>query len=132
MREVSLEQGVQVFAAVTLLVIGISHLARPRAWVSYFQDLAARGVSGAFLDGLLSLTFGGIIVGFHNVWQGPAVVLTVVGWAQVLKGLGRFVAPQAAARVMAKMSPERAWLFRVGGAFALLLSGYFWWLRLRT
>lgn len=126
-----MEQGVQVFAAVTLLVIGLSHLLRPQAWVTYFQALAAQGTSGAFVEGFLCLTFGGIIVGFHNVWHGPAVVLTLLGWAQVLKGLGRFVAPELAVRVMGRASLDRAWFFRVGGVFALLLSGFIWWLRFR-
>lgn len=124
-----MEQATQVFAAVSLLVIGISHLLQPKAWVSYFQALAAQGTSGAFAEGFLYLNFGGIIVGFHNVWHGPALLLTLIGWAQVLKGLGRFVAPQAALRVYARMTPDRAWLFQAGGVFAIALSGYIWWLR---
>jgi len=124
-----MEHATQVFAAVSLLVIGISHLVQPKAWVNYFQALAAHGTTGAFVEGFLCLNFGGIIVGFHNVWQGPALVLTLIGWGQVLKGVLRFVAPQAALRVYAKMTPERAWLFQAGGMFAILLSGYIWWLR---
>ena len=126
-----MEQATQVFAAVSLLVIGLSHLLQPKAWVAYFQALAAQGPSGAFTEGFLCLSFGGIIVAFHNVWHGPALLLTLLGWAQILKGLGRFVAPQVAVRVMARISIERAWLFRAGGVFALVLSGYVWWLRFR-
>jgi uncharacterized protein YjeT (DUF2065 family) len=124
-----MEQATQVFAAVSLLVIGLSHLLQPKVWVTYFQALAAQGAPGAFVEGFLCLTFGGIIVGFHNVWHGPAILLTLLGWAQVLKGLGRFVAPQLAVRVMARASMEHAWYFRVGGVIALVLSGFLWWLR---
>ena len=91
-----MEQATQVFAAVSLLVIGLSHLVQPKAWVAFFQALAAQGPSGAFTEGFLCLSFGGVIVAFHNVWQGPALLLTLLGWAQILKGLGRFVAPQVA------------------------------------
>jgi hypothetical protein len=125
------EQATQVFAAVSLLVIGLSHLLQPKAWVAYFQALAGQGEAGAFVEGFLCLTFGGIIVGFHNIWHGPALVLTLLGWAQVLKGLGRFVAPRLAIQIMARASLERAWLFRVGGVVGLLLSGFIWWLRFR-
>jgi hypothetical protein len=127
-----MEQATQVFVAVSLLVIGLSHLLQPKAWVTYFQALAAQGTSGAFIEGFLCLTFGGIIVGFHNVWHGPELALTLLGWAQVLKGLGRFVAPHLALRVMARASLDRAWLFQLGGVFALLLSGVAWWLRFRN
>ncbi len=124
-----MEQSIQLFAAVSFLVIGLSHLIQPKAWVSYYQALVARGTTGAFFEGFLLLNLGGIIVSFHNVWHGPAIVLTLVGWTQVLKGLVRFVAPQAALRGMARATPERAWLFRAGGVVALVLSGYMWWLR---
>lgn len=126
-----MEQGTQVFAAVTLLVIGLSHLAQPRAWVAYYQALAAQGAPGAFVEGFLCLSFGAIIVAFHNVWHGPGLLLTLLGWAQVLKGLGRFVAPELAIRVMARTALDRAWFFQIGGVIALLLSGFMWWLRFR-
>ena len=126
-----MEQATQVFVAVSLLAIGLSHLLQPKAWVAYFQALAAQGAPGAFAEGFLCLSFGAIIVGFHNVWHGPALVVTLLGWGQVLKGLGRLVAPQLGVRVMSRASPDRAWLFQPGGVFALLLSGFAWWLRYR-
>ena len=127
-----MEQATQVFAAVAFLVIGISHLAQSRAWVTFYQALAARGTVGAFLEGFVILNFGAIIVAFHNVWHGPATVLTVIGWAHVLKGAGRFVAPQIGLRVIERITQERAWQFQAGGVLALLLSGFLWWVRLRS
>ena len=66
-----MEQATQVFAAASFLVIGLSHLFQPRAWVAWFQSLAAQGPSGAFTEGFLSVSFGAIVAGFHNVWHGP-------------------------------------------------------------
>jgi hypothetical protein len=126
-----MEQATQLFAAVSFLVIGLSHLTQPRAWVAFYQTIAEHGTPGVFLEGFLCLSFGAIVAGFHNVWQGPAMVLTLVGWSQVLKGLGRFVAPQVALRIMARVTPERAWFFRAGGVIALALSAFAFWLRLR-
>jgi uncharacterized protein YjeT (DUF2065 family) len=126
-----MEQATEVFAAISFLVIGLSHLIKPKAWVAFYQALAARGVSGVFLEGFLILNFGAIIVAFHNVWHGPATVLTVIGWAQVLKGAGRFLAPQVGLRVIQRVNEERAWHFRVGGVLALLLSGFLWWISFR-
>jgi hypothetical protein len=126
-----MEQEIQLFAASSFLVIGISHLVQSRAWVSFYQALAARGTVGAFLEGVGILNFGAIVVAFHNVWEGPAVILTVVGWAHVLKGLGRFVVPEIGLRVIRRINPERAWYFQVGGAIALAFSAFLWWLRFR-
>ena len=127
-----MEQATQVFAAISFLVIGLSHLSQQKAWVAFYQTLAARGTTGVFLEGFLLLNFGAIIVAFHNVWHGPALLLTLIGWSQVLKGLGRFLVPQVGLRVMQRITPERAWYFQVGGVFALLLSAFLWWVRFRV
>jgi hypothetical protein len=34
--------------------------------------------------------------------------------------------------VIRRINEERAWHFRVGGAFALLISGFLWWIRFRS
>lgn len=125
-----MEKAIQLYAAVALLVIGLSHIIRPQSWVTFYHDLAAKGVTGAYFEGFLCLTFGGIIVAFHNVWRGPAIVLTLVGWGQVLKAIIRFIAPELALRGMTRITPERAWLFQAGGVFALELSGFIWWTRM--
>lgn len=127
-----MEQATQLFAAISFLVIGLSHLVQPRAWVAFYQALVARGTPGAFLEGFLLLNFGAIIVAFHNVWRGPALVLTLIGWAQVLKGAGRFLAPEVGLRAMQRATLERAWYFQIGGVIGLLLSGFLWWLRFRS
>lgn len=60
------------------------------------------------MEGFFTLNFGAIIVAFHNVWHGPAMVLTLIGWAQVLKGIGRFVAPQLALAFSLSLNPGSA------------------------
>lgn len=128
----TMEQATQLFAAISFLVIGFSHLGQPRSWVAFYQALAARGAPGVFLEGFLLLNFGAFIVAFHNVWHGPDLVLTLIGWAQVLKGLVRFLAPQIALRAMLRVTLERAWYFQAGGVIALLVSGFLFWLRFRA
>ena len=117
-----------MFAGVSFMAIGLSHLIQPLAWVEWFSRLRALGRPGVFAEGFVTLNFGALIVAFHNVWSGPGVVLTVVGWAQVLKGLVRFIAPTAIFRVYDRMVPERAWQFRVAGVGATVLGAFFLWL----
>ncbi len=83
-----------------------------------------------FVYGLFNLGCGSIIVAFHNVWSGPAAVVTVYGWGLVLyKGLFTLLAPQLHLRGLERkrLSPERAWLAVVGGTFLLALSSMFWY-----
>ena len=118
-----MEHAVQIYAIINLTVIGISHVVRPRVWVDFFVLLRERGEAGVFAVALLNLVFGSIIVAFHNVWSGIPVVLTVLGWANVVKALIYFVFPAIGLHRFQFLSHERAKLIVVGGIFFLLLAG---------
>lgn len=116
-----MERSIEIAVAVGFLVIGLSHLFQPRVWAQYFIDLRERGEVASFHVALMHLPLGALIVAFHNVWSGTGLVLTVIGWAYVLKSLVYFVWPRYGLRVLARVSVERAWGFAAAGA---LLIGY--------
>src|SRR3954470_7762617 len=78
-QEATMHRAVELFAFIQLLVVGLSHLLQPRAWVKFFMTLHAHGHAGVLVHGFLSLWFGSIILGFHQVWHGVPAVLTVTG-----------------------------------------------------
>ncbi len=118
-----MERAVHIYAIINLTVIGISHVVRPRVWVDFFVFLRERGEAGVFAVALLNLIFGSIIVAFHNVWSGIPLMLTVLGWANVLKALIYFAFPASGLRRLQFLSQERAKLVVVGGILFLLLAG---------
>src|SRR5215217_6137905 len=107
-----MERSVEVVAVIFFGVIGLSHILQPNAWAEFFILLRGKGEAGAFVDGFLNLPTAGIIVGFHNVWSGLPVVLTLVGWC-LIKSLIRFCAPKLALRMIARVSLERSWEFQI-------------------
>lgn len=125
-----MKTAIEIFAAVNFTVIGLSHLFQPRVWVDYFTWLRSKGKVGAMLNGLHALAFGSLIVAFHNVWQGLPTLLTIIGWAQVLKGLVNLVAPALGLRTLHRVSLERAWEFQLAGGLALALAAVLWYLAL--
>jgi hypothetical protein len=50
-------------------------------------------------------------------------VLTLLGWAFLIKSLVRFCAPKLGLRMMARVSVERAWEFQVAGLVLVLVAG---------
>ena len=123
----TIERATEVFAVVNLAVIGVSHIAQPRVWVEFFIFLRERGHAGVFFNGMLSLTFGSILAAFHNVWAGMPMIVTLLGWAQVLKGLISLVAPSIGLKKMMRVSMDRAWEFQVAGAVLAGLAGLIAW-----
>jgi hypothetical protein len=118
-----MERSVEVLAIILFGVLGLSHLLQPRAWAEFFILLRGKGEPGAFADGLLNLPIAGVITGFHNVWSGIPVVLTLVGWGLLIKSLLRFCLPKYELMMMARVSIERSWEFQVAGALLVVLAG---------
>ena len=118
-----MERSVEVLAAILFGVTGLSHILQHRAWAEFFILLCGKGEAGAFVDGFLNLPLAGIIIGFHNTWSGIPLVLTLVGWALLVKSLIRFCAPKQALRIMSRVSLERSWEFQVAGVGLVALAG---------
>src|SRR5262249_16278009 len=118
--------------AACLFGVGLSHAWQRLAWVEFFVWLRSQGRCAVFLEGLLSLNCGALVVAFHNVWTGLPVVVTVLGWGMVLKGLVRLAAPGLGLRVYERIEPERAWHFPPAPVFAPLLSALSAYLSLRA
>ena len=118
-----MERAIQIFAVINLVVIGLSHVAQPRAWAEFFVALREKGDRGVFVVGFMSLAFGSLIVAFHNVWSGLPIVLTILGWAQVLKGLVYFTFPSYGLRKLGIVDVERARMFVWPGLALLVIAG---------
>jgi uncharacterized protein YjeT (DUF2065 family) len=125
------QTSIELFAALYFLAIGLSHILRPHAWVDFFIRLREEGPSGVFTEGFLALSFGALIVAFHNVWSGLPTVLTLIGWGQVAKGMVRFALPQLGLRLYQRVAHERAGQFRVAGMFALAVASFLFYLVFR-
>ena len=117
-----MERSVEVLAIILFGVVGLSHILQPRAWAEFFILLRGKGEAGAFVDGFLNLPLGAFIVGFHNIWSGIPLVLTLVGWGLLIKSLIRFCAPKQAVKILARVSLERSWEFQLAGAFLMALA----------
>lgn len=125
-----MESAIQIFAIVNFVVIGLSHALRPKVWADFFAILVKQGEAGVFAAAFLSLSFGSLIVAFHNVWTGIPLVLTLLGWAQVAKALIYFAFPAFGLRKMQIPTGERAHLFVAPGLAFLGLAallGYHLW-----
>lgn len=117
-----MERSVAIFALINLTIMGISHITAPRAWVDFFVKLREQGHRGVFVVAFMSLGFGSIIAAFHQVWSGWPLVLTLLGWAQVIKGGIYFVWPEFGLKKLQRVSPERPRDFIYAGVGLLVIA----------
>ena len=117
-----MQRAVVIFALVHLTIMGVSHITAPRAWIDFFIKLREQGDRGVFAVGFMSLTFGSIIVAFHPVWSGWPLVLTLLGWAQVIKAGIYFIWPAFGLKKLQRVSPERPRDFLYAGVGLLVIA----------
>jgi uncharacterized protein YjeT (DUF2065 family) len=120
-------RAIEIFAVVNFAVVGLSHVAQPRAWVELFAGMRSLGYTGVFLNGMLSLLVGSIIVAFHNQWTGLPALLTAIGWMQVVKGAISLTMPRVGMRGLLRVSMDRAWEFQAAGAGFLAIAALISW-----
>lgn len=118
-----MENAIERMAGISFLAIGLSHALRPQGWVEFFARLRAMGAPGAFINGMMSLSFGAVIVGFHGTqWSGWPAVVTFIGWAQVVKGTIHLCFPAYSLRSMGMVSPEHSGRLVVAGVVMIPLA----------
>lgn len=117
-----MEQAVQIFAIIQLAVVGISHIIQPRAWANFFMQLRKLGESSAFAIAMPTLALGSFIAAFHNVWEGIPVLLTVYGWALVVKATVYLIFPRVGLEMLQRVSQDRAQMFIIPGILMLALA----------
>ena len=118
-----MESSIQKLAIVSFFVIGLSHMIQPRVWALFFIDVRSKGEIGSFINAFIHFPLGALIVAFHNVWHGIPMVLTLVGYAWVLKSFIYFVSPSRGLKSMSRVSLEKSWEFIVAGVVQVGTGG---------
>ena len=95
---------IEKLVAISFFVIGVSHILQPRAWVEFFIRFRDKGAVGSLQLGLFHLPLGLLIVSFHNIWHGLPIVVTIIGWAQLLKSFLYLTYPKHGLRMLATVS----------------------------
>lgn len=117
-----MEIGIERLAALSFIIIGLSHIAAPRAWTRFFLMMRDQREAAGLLNAYVHMPLGLLIVSFHWVWTWPGLLVTLVGCALTLKGILYFLWPQIASIGLGHISEENGWRFQVAGAFGVLLG----------
>lgn len=82
-----------------LVIIAAGILFNLKNYRKLIEEFTTNNAALLFLSGLLSLLFGLLIVQFHNVWELHwSLIITILGWAGVVKGAVIMLSPGAVSR----------------------------------
>ncbi len=73
-----MEQTIELVLGTGMIVIGLSCLIRTENWIDWCRKISDGGQENAVVLGAWSFMLCALITGFHPVWSGPAMLLTVI------------------------------------------------------
>lgn len=114
---------VQFVFLIACVPMGVSHIVQPRMWVEFFARIHEQGTAGLVGKVLaIELWPALLLVSLHQVWSGPAIVLTLYGWAQFTKVWLALLVPAIGMRslAMAESKGERG--FVLGGVLLVVVG----------
>ena len=123
MKEIQIFQILGLFFFAT----GVGMLVNPKFIKNILKELETSTASMLY-GGIISLFIGYFIVAYHNIWAwNESLIITIIGWLALLKGLALLIFPASAIRVYKNIDKGTyfiTWLIIVFGMI-LLYFGYF-------
>ncbi len=118
---------VQMLLLISCTLIGLSHILQPKMWFDYFADLKTRGHSALITR---SFTFelwpALLIVALHQVWSGPAIIITIYGHLLLLKFTIAMLAPKIGMKSL-DIAKKGDSSFIIAGGLILVIAGSAAW-----
>lgn len=114
---------IQLFQLLGLAMfsIGVGMLAHPEVLKKMFRDLE-HGPVAVYLSGFMSLFMGYVLVAFHNTWRfDRSVIITIVGWLALFKGLSLLLFPTSLFAVSKKLTANERY-FKIFPWYAILFG----------
>ncbi len=119
---------VQAMLSLPLLVIGLSHIFRPKIWIAFFSYLHGLGAPGVILRTFgLELLPAMVITTFHWVWSGPEILLSLYGVLLGAKITISLLAPSVGLASLSMADRHGEAPLRLAGALLVLLSCICFW-----
>lgn len=120
------------FAALTLqlaraygigiVIVALAALLMPARMAVVFADFE-RSPALAFLSALFALVLGLVLIVLHSLWTDmPAVLVSLLGWFILAKGIFLLAAPEGLLKIAAAIAPG---LIRLWGVLALVLGALY-------
>lgn len=112
-----------LFFFLYFLVCSIAMLLNPRFFIEAVNDLVySKGQM--LIVGFIALIFGAFIIAFYGKYDmGWTLIITVIGWLSLIKGVLYLVFPDTIKSVAGIYQTETS--LRIAGAITLVLAIYF-------
>ena len=103
------------------IIMGIGLFLNRDIYVKFMEDFAKNNAM-VLISGIISLIIGLLVIACHNLWVSNwRVIITLFGWAGLMKGIWLCVFPKSISQFM-NVYKNNSWLLIVHSVIAILLG----------
>jgi len=102
------------------LVVGIGMLIDSKYYKKMMDDVLG-SAAVMFFGGAAALAVGLVMVTYHNVWTGWPIIITIIGWIALIKGVLLLLLPSSMMKLSRSLLKSSSML-AVWGVVALVLG----------
>ncbi len=117
-----MEQAVELTAGISFLILGFSYLFRAADWAAWFEHIQKQERRASLTIGTVNVLVSAFITGFHWIWQGMAMILTIIGLIAVTKGVIYLLFPRWLPAKLVILVPHYNPLLRFSGILLILIT----------
>ena len=114
-------QGIEFAVGISILFICLSCLLRTGEWIAWCKQISEGGRPSAVGLGAWSFMFCALIVGLHPVWDGPGMIVTIVGVIGMAEAALYLLFPAALPRLWSPFIKSAVWM-RMASVAGLVLG----------
>ena len=113
----------QVFS-IAYLAVGIGFLISPGFYKKLYDDYC-QSSAALYTGGAGALVIGYLLVAFHNTWtKDLSVIITVIGWIALIKGILIFVLPAVIIKITKAIS-SKGMILKIQALIVIVLGVLF-------
>lgn len=120
---------IQFAVGICCFVIGLSMLFHRFDWLAWLDGLRHKGKPETLVIGMTGLFISSLILGFHQVWSGVPLIVTLIGLIGVIEGTVYLLCPSMFPKMLACLVPHSRF-FVLWGILATVLGVIIlceWW-----
>lgn len=115
-------ESIELFTAINVSIIGLSHFFQPKIWVDFFKYLYKKKEMGNIINAFMSLGMGSLILSFHFVWSFPEIFITLYALSQIIKGFTYLLFPSVGISSISRITEKSTIKFKCAGGIMFLFS----------
>ncbi|MCK4888046.1 MAG: DUF2065 family protein [Planctomycetes bacterium] len=110
------------FIGLIYLAVGVGILLNPQYYKKMFADFKT-STAVMYIGGIFAFAIGFLLIIFHNIWvKDISVIITIVGWMALLKGISILVLPKLMMKTMDIFINVKATTLRIMAA-CIIVAG---------